>query len=175
MKSKKNTLPLLSPNHHLSLERGKCSYSWPPHLKKWHNNWPDKAQAHQEQSEQLRAHSQSIDLLKQILQEALNEVKKKRSKQIGSTSQSKEKNHEDFDFDSSVCLHFSHEWEENDIQKDKFESYGKTDNQSKAELESKTNEDDVVQQLKRFEEQDAVLKTTSIWQEAGATWPYPAK
>lgn len=73
-----------------------------------------QASAQQEQSKYMRAHSQSIALLKLMLQEVLDEVKKKKSSHSGFTSLSKDKAHEGSNSDSSIHLHSSHEWEEKD-------------------------------------------------------------
>lgn len=67
-----------------------------------------------------------------MLQELLDEVKKKKSKHSGSTGRGKYKTYEGSDFDSSVHFHFSHEREGNEEQKDKVENHSKAYNHSKA-------------------------------------------
>src|SRR3954466_9345338 len=70
-----------------------------------------QAQAQQEQIEQLRAQAHSIDLLKLMSQQVLEQVSKKKSKHAGSTSSNNDK--ESFNLHSSVRSHSPHE------QKDK--------------------------------------------------------
>ena len=97
----------------------------------------------------------------------LKQVSKKKSNHAGSTSHIKVK--ESSDFDGSILFHSSHE------QEDKVEPPAKADNQNKANPQSKTTDNNAVHRMKRLEEQVATLKTTTIRQEAGATWPYPVE
>src|SRR4051812_26445984 len=126
-----------------------------------------QAQAQRDQQEQLRAHSQTIDTLKTLIQQVLERVSKKRSKHAGSTSHSKDR--ESSDSDSSILFDSPHEPD------DKVEPPTKADNQSKIESESKATDSDVGHRMKRIEEQVAALKTTTIRQEVGATRPYPVE
>src|SRR5204862_3876082 len=73
---------------------------------------------------------------------------------------------ESTDSDSSIRFHSLHEPD------DKVEPQVKADNQIKVEPESKATDG---HRMKRLEEQVAVLKTTTIRQEAGATRPYPVE
>src|SRR3954464_6993446 len=88
-----------------------------------------QAQAQQEQQQQLRAQAHSIDLLKLMLQQVLEQVSKKKSKHASSTSHSKDK--ENSDLDSSVRSHSPHQ------QEDKVKHYSRSDNQSINEPKSK--------------------------------------
>src|SRR5436190_12827154 len=99
-----------------------------------------------------------------LIQQVLERVSKKKSKHAGSTSHSKDR--ESSDSDSSIRFHSPHELD------DKVESSTKADNQSKIEPECKATDSDASHRMKRLEEQVAVLKTTTIRQEAGATRPY---
>ena len=121
-----------------------------------------QAQARRDQQEQLRAHAQTLDTLKTLIQQVLERVSKK-SKHAGSTSHSKDK--ESSDSDSSIRFHSPHEPD------DKVEPPVKADGQSKIEPESKATDSDAGHRMKRLEEQVAALKTTTIKQEAGATRP----
>src|SRR3954466_12122667 len=126
-----------------------------------------QAQAQCDQQEQLRAHAQTIDTLKTLIQQVLERVSKKKSKHAGSTSHSKDK--ESSDSDSSIRFHSPHEPD------DKVEPLVKADSQSKIEPESKATDGDAGHRMKRLEEQVAALKTTTIRQEAGASRPYPVE
>src|SRR4051812_3016711 len=95
-----------------------------------------------------------------MLQQVLEQVSKKKSKHAGSTSRSKRK--ESFDSDSSVRSLSLSPYE----QEDKVEPYGETDNLSNIERESKANDDDVVQRMKRLEEQVAAHMTNNFRQTA---------
>src|SRR3954467_6933943 len=115
-----------------------------------------QAQTQQEQQQQLRAHAHSIDLLKLMLQQVLEQVSKKKSKHASSTSHNKDK--ENSDLDSSVRSHSLPK------QEDKVEPYSVSDNQSITEPESKANNDDIAQRIKQLEEQVAAMRTNSIQQ-----------
>src|SRR3954466_14706328 len=82
-----------------------------------------QAQAQRDQQEQLRAHAQTIDTLKMLIQQVLERVSKKKSKHAGSTSHSKDR--ESFDSDKSIRFHSPHEPD------DKVEPQAKVDNQRK--------------------------------------------
>src|SRR4051812_28193497 len=71
-----------------------------------------QVQAQQEQSEQLRAQAQSIDLIKQMLQQVLDQGSKKKFKHASPTSQRKDKGQESSNSNSFIHLHSSHEQEE---------------------------------------------------------------
>src|SRR3954470_1724522 len=126
-----------------------------------------QAQAQRDQQKQLRAQAQTIDTLKTLIQQVLERFSKKKSKHTGSTSHSKDK--ESSDSDSSIRFHSPHEPD------DKVEPPVKTDGQGKVELENKATDSDAGHRMKRLEEKVAVLKTTTIRQEAGATRPYPVE
>ena len=113
--------------------------------------------------------AQSIDTLKEMLQQLLERVNKRPSKHAGSTSRSKERGKDDSDSDSSIRLHSLHDQEE------KGEPHNKGDNQGKSEPDPKAATDNALQRMKRLEEQVAALKTTSVRQEVGTTRPYPAE
>src|SRR3954469_9229892 len=112
-----------------------------------------------DQQEQLRARAQTINMLKTLIQQALERVSKKKFKHACSTSHSKDK--ESSDSDSSIHFHSPHEPD------DKVESQAKADNQSKIEPERKATNSNANHKMKQLEEQVAVLKTTTIRQEAG--------
>src|SRR5436853_1299792 len=128
-----------------------------------------QAQAQQAQQEQIRAQAQSIDALKEMVQQLLERADKKPSKHGGSTSRSKEQGHESSDSDSSIRFHSPHGQDET------TDPRSKTDNQDKPEPDPKAVGDNAVQRMKRLEEQVAALKTTHVRQEAGATRPYPVE
>src|SRR4051812_28124949 len=126
-----------------------------------------QAQAQRDQQEQLRAHAQTNDTLKTLIQQVLEHVSKKKSNHASSTRHSKDR--ESSDSDSSIHFHSPHEPD------DKVKPPVKADNQSKIEPESKATDIDAGHRMKRLEEQVAALKTTTIRQEAGATRPYPVE
>src|SRR3954470_6756136 len=95
-----------------------------------------------------------IDTLKTLIQQVLERVSKKKSKHVGSTSHSKDK--EISNSDSFIRFHSPHEPE------DRVEPHAKADNQSKIEPESKATDSDAGHKMKRLEEQVAALKTTTI-------------
>src|SRR5436853_4115402 len=128
-----------------------------------------QAQAQQEQQEQIRAQAQSIDALKEMVQQLLERADKKPSKHGSSTSHSKEQGHESSDSDSSIRFHSPHG------QDEKADPGSKTDNQDKPEPDPKAVGDNAIQRMKRLEEQVATLKTTNVRQEAGATRLYPVE
>src|SRR3954464_2171714 len=66
-----------------------------------------QAQAQRDQQEQLRAHAQTIDTLKILIQQVLERVSKKKPKHASSTSHSKDM--ESSDSDSSIHFLFPHE------------------------------------------------------------------
>src|SRR5436190_719029 len=88
-----------------------------------------QAQAQRNQQEQLRAHAQTIDTLKTLIQQVLECVSKKRCKHAGSTNHSKDR--ESSDLDSSIRFHSPHEHD------DKVEPPVKADGQSRIEPECK--------------------------------------
>src|SRR4051812_40808323 len=117
-----------------------------------------QAQAQQEQQEQLRAQAHSIDLLKLMLQQVLEQVSKKKSKHASSTSHSKDTKNSDLD--SSVRSHSPYE------QENKVKHYSGRDNQSRTEAESKANNEDIAQRIKQLEERVAAMRTNSTQQTA---------
>src|SRR5438270_9377243 len=66
-----------------------------------------QVQAQRDQQEQLRAHAQTIDTLKKLIQQVLEHISKKKSKHAGSTSHSKDR--ESSDSDNTIRFHSRHE------------------------------------------------------------------
>src|SRR5438045_2488297 len=99
-----------------------------------------QAQAQRDQQEQLRAHAQTIDTLKMLIQQVLERVSKKSSKHVCSTSHSKDR--ESSDSDSSIHFYSPHEYDE------KVEPPVKADNQSKIEPKSKATDSDAGHRMK---------------------------
>src|SRR3954462_10661336 len=106
-------------------------------------------------------------MFKTLIQQVLERISKKKSKHVGSTNHSKDK--ERSDSDSSIRFHSPHELD------DKVEPQAKADNQSKIEPENKAADSDASHRMKRLYEQVAALKTTTIRQEVRATRPYPVE